>query len=318
MDDRGSGSEGQDCFPLMQGLVQRPVPRPDDDRPSGQSGRPQVEVVKVSAVLVDATLDLVDILALAGEAGADGGAGDRPPFVRKAAWADLDYYDSMVGGPTFTFLDGAEGIVHLAGDAAVGVMSSAGPRPSLLGRRPRPLLRWRPRPLLRWRPRPLLRWRPRPLLRWRPRPLLRWRPRPLLRWRPRPLLRQHPRPLLRWRPRLMLGWRPRATLLRWRPWPMLRWRPRPTLLRRRPWSTLLVLIPPVWRSRKSVMSRVIQCETMMTIFMMSVMMRTLTILTMMIRRILIITPMCMVLLNLMIMSCIMIFLDRMIVLCSPM
>ena len=38
-------------------------------------------MVKVSAVLVDTSLDLVDIPAPAGEAGADGGAGDRPYFV---------------------------------------------------------------------------------------------------------------------------------------------------------------------------------------------------------------------------------------------
>ena len=136
-----------------------------DRTTTGQSGQPSVEVVKVSSVLVDVTLHLVDIPAPAGEDAADGGAGDRPPFVRQAAWADLDFCDSMVGGPTFVFLDGAEGIMD----------------PGMLP------LGWCPRPLLRWRPRlTLLGWRPRPiLLGRRPRPLLRWRPRPLLRWRPR-------------------------------------------------------------------------------------------------------------------------------------
>ena len=119
MDGRGSGSEGLDCFPLPQGLAQQPVPRLDDDRPTRQFGRPPVETVKVSAVLVDVTLDLVDIPAPAGE------SGDTSPFIQQAAWADLDFCDSMVGGPTFAFLDGAEGSVDLAGDAAIGVVSSA-------------------------------------------------------------------------------------------------------------------------------------------------------------------------------------------------
>ena len=177
MDSRGGGSEGQDCFPLSRRLVQRPVPRSDDDRPTGQSGWPPVEVV---AVLVDVTLDTVDIPAPAGEADANGGAGDRPVSVRRAAWAGLDFCDSMVGGLTFAFLDGADRIMDLAGDVAVGVVSSS-------------LLRWHLWSLLRWHPRLLLGWRPRPLLRWRPRPLLRWHPWPMLGWRPRPtLLRRCP------------------------------------------------------------------------------------------------------------------------------
>ena len=60
-------------------------------------------------------------------------------------------------------------------------------------------------------------------------------------------------------------------------------------------QTLLALSPPMWRFRRSVMSRVVRCVIMMTIVMMDIMMKTRTILTMMIRGILTITPMCMAL-----------------------
>ena len=59
MDGRGSGSEGQDCFPLPQGLAQQPVPRPDDDRPKlfdrvlSQPGMPGVGDVVVTNVRFD-------------------------------------------------------------------------------------------------------------------------------------------------------------------------------------------------------------------------------------------------------------------------
>ena len=58
---------------------------------TGQSGWSPVEAVNVSAVLVDATLDPVEIPEPAGEAGADAGAGDRLYFVRQATWAGLDF-----------------------------------------------------------------------------------------------------------------------------------------------------------------------------------------------------------------------------------
>ena len=45
------------------------------------TGWPPVEADEVSAVLVDKTLDMVDIPAPAGEAGANGGAGDMPVSV---------------------------------------------------------------------------------------------------------------------------------------------------------------------------------------------------------------------------------------------
>ena len=71
-------------------------------------------------MLVDATLDPVEIPEPAGED--IPGAGDRLYIVRQVTWAGLDFCDSMVEGLTFAFLDGADGIVDLAGDAAIGVM----------------------------------------------------------------------------------------------------------------------------------------------------------------------------------------------------
>ena len=49
----GDVSERQECFPLLQG--QRPVHRPDDDRPTGPSRWVPVDAVDVSAMLVDVT-----------------------------------------------------------------------------------------------------------------------------------------------------------------------------------------------------------------------------------------------------------------------
>ena len=121
MDGRASGSEGQDCFPLPQGLAQRP----DDKQPTGQFGWPPVEAVKVSAVLVDTTLDLVDIPAPAGEAGADGDVDERLPFVWEAVWADLDFCDSMVGATSVVAEGASSAIAQVASSAIAEVASSA-------------------------------------------------------------------------------------------------------------------------------------------------------------------------------------------------
>ena len=45
--------------------------------------------------------------------------------LKKEVVADLDFCDSVVGGPTSTFLSSADGIVDLAGDVTVGVSSPA-------------------------------------------------------------------------------------------------------------------------------------------------------------------------------------------------
>ena len=71
-----------------------------------------------------------------GLASADDSTNRTPRLVRQAALkddlsmqvevvADLDFRDSVVGGPTSTFLSSADGIVDLAGDVTVGVSSSA-------------------------------------------------------------------------------------------------------------------------------------------------------------------------------------------------
>ena len=222
-DDRGSGSEGQDCFPLPKGLVQQPVPQTDDGWLAGQSGLPPVKVVKVSAVLVDATLDLVDIPVPGSETGADGDDGNRPPFVLQAAYANPPVRlerEPCWGCCRWGGVLGAEvafsTVAEVASSAVAEVASLAYAEVSSSAA---------------------------------------------------------------------------AEVV----------------------SSAVVEVASLTDAGAA--SRVVQCVTMMTTLMMSVMMRTLTILTMMIRRILIMTPMCMVLFNLMIMSCIRIFMDRMFVEC---
>ena len=67
-----------------------------------------------------------------GLAGVDGSTNRMPPLVRQVASeddlsmekevvADLDFFDSVVGGPTSTLLRSADMIVDLAGDVIVGV-----------------------------------------------------------------------------------------------------------------------------------------------------------------------------------------------------
>ena len=76
-------------------------------------------------MLVDETPEPVDSPVPAGLAGADGGTNRMPPLVCQAVLANLDLCDSVVGGPTSTFLSSADGIVDLAGDVTVGVSSPA-------------------------------------------------------------------------------------------------------------------------------------------------------------------------------------------------
>ena len=133
---RGSSCEEHVCLPLLQGLVERPVPRLAGIRSTRQSDRQPVDTVSVSAVMVEVAPDLVDSPVPAGLAGADSGTGSTPLLVRQVAWeddlsmeeeavADLDICDSVVGGPTSTFLRSADMIVDLAGDVTVIVSSPA-------------------------------------------------------------------------------------------------------------------------------------------------------------------------------------------------
>ena len=160
-------------------------------------------MVKVSAVIIDMIPEPVDSPVPASLTGANSSTNKTPPLVwqlvseddlslEEVLVADINFCNSVVGGPTSTFLKNTGLIVDLAGDVTVGVSSpvelagdvTAGvsspadlavdvtvgvSSPADLAggvtiRVAPSLLRWRPRPtLLRWRPRLiLLRWRPRP------------------------------------------------------------------------------------------------------------------------------------------------------------
>ena len=123
-------------FPLTQGLVEGPVLQPAGSRATQLSDSQHVEAVKVSAVLVDVTPELVDSPVPAGLAGNNGETNRMPPLVWQAALEDglsmkekvvagVNSCDSVVGGPTSTFLSSVDGIVDLAGDITVSMSSSA-------------------------------------------------------------------------------------------------------------------------------------------------------------------------------------------------
>ena len=133
---RGSGCE-EHRFACSRGLLSgQCIDQQAAGRHDMQLDRQPVEAVKVSAVLVDVTPELVDSPVPAGIAGNDGGTKCMPLLVRQTALEDglsvneevmagVNYCDYMVGGPTSTFLSGADGIVDLAGDVTVSVSSLA-------------------------------------------------------------------------------------------------------------------------------------------------------------------------------------------------
>ena len=293
MDSRGGDSEGQDCFPLSQGLIQRPVPRPDDDRLTGPSGWPPAEGVEVSAVLVDATLDTVVMPAAAGEAGINGGASDKPVSVRRAAWAGLDFCDSMVGGLTFAFLDGADEIVDLAGDAAVGVVSSVVAEVASSA-----IAEMVPSAVDEVVPSAIAGVASSAVAEVASSAVAEVAPSAVVETVSSVIAEVASSAVDEVASLADAGVASPADIVE---------------------AATLVDSASVdtdgGHSGRRMMSRMIRRVTMMTIFMMCVMIRTLTILTTMIRRILIVTLMCMVLLNPMIMSCVMVFMDRMIVEC---
>ena len=141
-----------------EGFVERPVPRPASSRSTCQFDRQPIEAVKVSAVLVDATPELVDSPVPTSLAGADDVTNCMSPLTQQAVLegdlsmkeevvAELDFCDSVVRGPTSAFLSNTDGIVvvsypaDLNGDVTISVSS----RPTLLETslsvcRPRPTL----------------------------------------------------------------------------------------------------------------------------------------------------------------------------------
>ena len=101
-----------------------------------QSNRQPVDVVKVSALMIDMIPDPVGSPVPTGIAGANSSTNNNPPLVHQMASedslsmeeevvADLNFCGSVVGGPTSTFLKNTGLIVDLAGDVIVGVSSPA-------------------------------------------------------------------------------------------------------------------------------------------------------------------------------------------------
>ena len=107
------------CVPPTWGLFERPVLRPAGGRSTQQSDRQHIGVVKVSAVLVDVTPELVEEPVPTGTTGDDGDT----EYISPPVWPGVDCYDSVVGEPTSACLDSAVGSVGLAGGVTVGVTS---------------------------------------------------------------------------------------------------------------------------------------------------------------------------------------------------
>ena len=130
--DCGSGCEEQipPPPPLPQGLPEWPVPRPAGDQSTRQSDRQPVEAGKVFTVLDDMAPEPVDSPVSAGLAVADGDTIGMLPLVRQAVLAGLNLCDSLVGGPTSTFLSSADGIVDLPG--GVTISANLGVAPSTI------------------------------------------------------------------------------------------------------------------------------------------------------------------------------------------
>ena len=99
-------------------------------------GQVPIYAVKVSAVLVNATPDPMDSPVPTGLAGADDDTNRMSPLTQQAVLegdlsmkeevvAELDFCESVVGGPTSAFLSSTDGIVDFAGDFTVVVSSPA-------------------------------------------------------------------------------------------------------------------------------------------------------------------------------------------------
>ena len=128
------------CFPLEQGLVERPVFQSAGRQSARQSNRQPVDAVKVSTVLIDMIPEPMDspvptglaMLTVASTTRQRQMASEHNFSMEEVVLTDLDFCDSVVGGPTSTCLaevassaDLAEVVssADLAGDVTVGVMS---------------------------------------------------------------------------------------------------------------------------------------------------------------------------------------------------
>ena len=123
-------------LPLAHGPVEKPVPQLAHHRSTQQSDRQPVNVVRVSAVMIDVIPVPVDNPVPTSLASAKSSIDDTSSVVRQMASednpymegmvvTDPDFRDCVVGGPTSAFLRSSDGIVDLAGDVTVGVSSPA-------------------------------------------------------------------------------------------------------------------------------------------------------------------------------------------------
>ena len=86
---RGGSYEEHVCFPLAQGVVKQPVPRPAGCRLTRQSDRQLVDAVEVSAVMIDVIPEPVDNPVHTSLAGANSiCTNNAPPFLRQMASED--------------------------------------------------------------------------------------------------------------------------------------------------------------------------------------------------------------------------------------
>ena len=142
--------EGHVSIPLPQGFVKRPVSQLAGSQLTRQFDRQPIEAVKVCAVLFDAIPEPVDGPVRASLAGADDDTNRMSPLTRQAVLegdlsmeeevvVQLNFCNSVIGGPTSAFHRCTDGIVDfaedvilvlsspadLAGDITVGVSSPA-------------------------------------------------------------------------------------------------------------------------------------------------------------------------------------------------
>ena len=141
-------------FPLAQDPVEQPLTRPACRRLTCQSDRELVDVVKVSAVLINVIPGLVDNHVPTGLTGATHSACKMPPLVRQTMSEevlsadekvvdDSECWNDVVGGPTstplgqpYTLLEMSPLVCRSRPTLLEMSPSVCHPRPTLLGTSP--------------------------------------------------------------------------------------------------------------------------------------------------------------------------------------
>ena len=166
---RRSGGEEHVRFCPTRGLVEQTVLRPAGSRSTPPSDGQYIGAVKVSAVLIDVTLEPVEEPV---PTDAIGDGGDVVEIMSPLVWQavlgnGLSMQEEVVSGVMILW---SEIRPLRAWNVLVGSWTLLGVSPSERHpRHPWQMLGWRPWPMLVWRPWPMLGWRRWPLLKWRPR-----------------------------------------------------------------------------------------------------------------------------------------------------